>query len=152
MPYLTKVESTHSGVLEEPSTISTAPAAPVAPSTSRTKTDRRIASDSPGSSSSTVSEEESATTLHEGEPASSATVIEKKEGKEGDLEKGVSEEKERYYSKENGSEIIVVEWKGRDDPANPLNWSNARRMTSTFMFVPSLLLRSFNSELISTLP
>lgn len=89
-----------------------------------------------------MSEEESATTLHEAEPASSATVVEKKEGKEGDLEKGVSEEKERYYSKEDGSEIIVVEWKSRDDPANPLNWSNARRMTSTFMFVLSLSLRS----------
>lgn len=140
MPYLTTVDSTHSGVLEEPSTISTAPAAPIAPSTSRSKT--RTASDSPESSSSTVSEEESATTLHEAEPASSATVVEKKEGKEGDLEKGVSEEKERYYSKEDGSEIIVVEWKSRDDPANPLNWSNARRMTSTFMFVLSLSLRS----------
>lgn len=129
--------------LEEPTTLSTSiPIAPLARSTSNSSTDRRKATNRLPMTAGSDEDEDSTTTLHETEPESSATVEGKKEGKE-DLEKGASggeegEEKERYYSKEDGSEIIVVEWKGPDDPANPLNWSNGRRMVSTFMFVQSI--------------
>lgn len=118
-------------VLEEPTTLSSSvPVAPLAPSTT-SKPDRSDPTDDSTTTDATGEDQDSNITLHDAEPASSATV-------EKDVEKGerggtLEEGEERYYSKEDGSEIIVVKWKGPDDPANPLNWSNGRRMTSTFM-------------------
>lgn len=43
-----------------------------------------------------------------------------------DIEKGAS------TSDEGGGDVIVVQWKGDDDPECPLNWSFGRRMLSTF--------------------
>jgi hypothetical protein len=35
----------------------------------------------------------------------------------------------------DGSEVLVVDWKGEDDPLFPKNWSNRTRMGATFMSV-----------------
>ncbi|CEQ40474.1 SPOSA6832_02101 [Sporobolomyces salmonicolor] len=87
---------------------------------------------------------DSAITLREEDTAESGSVL---YGKETDLETGgsgggtmrptsgsdVSGNKERCYSKEDGSEVIVVDWKGKDDPLNPKNWSDRRRMGATLI-------------------
>lgn len=33
----------------------------------------------------------------------------------------------------DGSEVLIVDWKGEDDPAFPKNWSKRRRMGATLM-------------------
>lgn len=38
---------------------------------------------------------------------------------------------QRTNNEENGSSVFVVGWEGSDDPMNPKNWSNARRIGAT---------------------
>ncbi|GAA5937278.1 MFS transporter [Sporobolomyces koalae] len=138
-------------VLEEPTTVSSS--IPIAAlSKPASSSNRHRGSDATDTVGSGVGEEDedSNITLHDAEPASTATVVEK------DVEKGrapgnatKSEQEEHYYSVEDGSEIIVVKWKGPDDPANPLNWSNPRRMTSTFIVAAFTLLAPLSSSAIS---
>ncbi|GAA5893051.1 MFS transporter [Sporobolomyces salmoneus] len=138
------------GVLDEPITLSTTvPIAPLEPASSpKTKSDRIDGSHDSTGTKSEEEDQDSNITLHDAEPASSATV-EKDLGK---LEKGgisqEDEEEEKYYT-EDGTQIIVVQWKGQDDPANPLNWSNARRMTSTFIVAAFTLVAPLSSSAIA---
>ncbi|GAA5974705.1 hypothetical protein JCM5350_001257 [Sporobolomyces pararoseus] len=91
----------------------------------------------------TEEDQDSNVTLHEVEPVSSVKA-------EKDLEKGEKgvDEPEKYFT-EDGTEIIVVQWKGSDDPANPLNWSNARRMTSTLIVAAFTLVAPLSSSAIA---
>ncbi|GAA6004698.1 hypothetical protein JCM11491_002199 [Sporobolomyces phaffii] len=134
--------SESSQVLEEPTTMSgSVPIAVVG----LTSPPERNGSPDPATTADATSEDrDSNVTLHDAEPESSATV-------EKDLEKGGKGEppEEKYYSKEDGSEIIVVKWKGPDDPMNPMNWSNGRRMTSTVIVAAFTLLAPLSSSAIS---
>lgn len=124
-------EEDHTQATVEPTTVpNSAPLKPLDHSNSASSKPAQH-EDTRGSTTAETSEEDqdSNITLHEVEPVSSVKV-------EKDLEKGEKGggEPEKYFT-EDGTEIIVVQWKGPDDPANPLNWSNARRMTSTLMLV-----------------
>ncbi|GJN89890.1 hypothetical protein Rhopal_002879-T1 [Rhodotorula paludigena] len=57
-----------------------------------------------------------------------------------DIEKGAS------TSDEGEGDVIVVQWKGDDDPECPLNWSFGRRMLSTFCVAGFTLLAPLSSS------
>ncbi|BGP14908.1 hypothetical protein JCM10213_003735 [Rhodosporidiobolus nylandii] len=48
-----------------------------------------------------------------------------------------------------GKESIVVDWKGNDDPACPLNWSFRRRMAATICVALFTLLAPLSSSMIA---
>lgn len=52
-----------------------------------------------------------------------------------DLEKGLvgPHEPKIPLAAADGSQVIVVDWKGEDDPAFPKNWSKRSRMAATLM-------------------
>lgn len=55
-----------------------------------------------------------------------------------DLEKGPrgsGEYEEPSLLAADGRAVLIVDWKGEDDPAFPKNWSNRRRMGATLMWV-----------------
>ncbi|GAA5870597.1 hypothetical protein JCM8547_002057 [Rhodosporidiobolus lusitaniae] len=75
------------------------------------------------------------------------------EGEKRDLEKGAGgevegEEVDGQDDKSN-ADVIVVDWKGKDDPACPLNWSNARRTGATFCVAAFTLLAPLSSSMIA---
>jgi hypothetical protein len=79
----------------------------------------------------------STSTLHDLSDASApAGASEKREGgdkfsRPDDLD--AQEKGEGSREKDDGDveEVVIVDWKGKDDPACPLNWSYGRRMLST---------------------
>lgn len=104
-------------------------------------TSRPADSSTPGTP---IDRRSSTITLHDGEAAStggrsgSGGRREKEPARSadaaGDLEKG------RREGDEADDETIVVDWKGKDDPACPLNWTKGRRTLATLWCV--LLSRS----------
>ncbi|GAA6019164.1 hypothetical protein JCM10207_006571 [Rhodosporidiobolus poonsookiae] len=93
--------------------------------------------------------EGSTTTLHTtgGGPTGGAG-----KGVKGDLEKQggdeVEEDKDGGSSQGTG-DVIIVDWKGKDDPACPLNWSNGRRTLGTFCVAGFTLLAPLSSSMIA---
>lgn len=82
-------------------------------------------------------------TLHEAEEEAAGGPG----GGDKDLEKGAARRDSRGSSSEGG--VIVVGWKGADDPECPLNWPKSRRMLATVWCVR--LLSSSSSPAHSVL-
>ncbi|GAA6029615.1 hypothetical protein JCM8097_000964 [Rhodosporidiobolus ruineniae] len=64
-----------------------------------------------------------------------------------DLEKEAGESGGGYEKRKDG--VVVVDWKGADDPACPLNWSNGRRIAGTFAVAGFTLLAPLSSSMIA---
>lgn len=79
----------------------------------------------------------STSTLHDpSEAFTPAGASEKREGDDKfsrpeDLDAQEKGEGSREKASGDVEEVVIVDWKGKDDPACPLNWSYGRRMLST---------------------
>ncbi|GAA5834276.1 hypothetical protein JCM11251_000590 [Rhodosporidiobolus azoricus] len=68
-------------------------------------------------------------------------------GKGTEGEKGAVADGAGPHKTEGG--VIVVDWKGDDDPACPLNWGNGRRIGGTFAVAGFTLLAPLSSSMIA---
>ncbi|GAA5832055.1 hypothetical protein JCM3766R1_003701 [Sporobolomyces carnicolor] len=134
-----------SHLVDEPTTLSSAvPIAPLhRPSSSTSDEADRADPQRDLEAAATPEDQDSNITLHDAEPIDSATV-EKRETK--GIDSG--DQGESYFT-EDGTKICVVQWKGPEDPENPMNWSNGRRMTSTFIVAAFTLLAPLSSSAIA---
>ncbi|KAL8284246.1 hypothetical protein RQP46_004995 [Phenoliferia psychrophenolica] len=69
-----------------------------------------------------------------------------------DLEKGPGgsgEYDEPSLLAADGSEVLIVDWKGEDDPAFPKNWSNRRRMGATLIVAAFTFLSPLSSTMVA---
>ncbi|GAA5900702.1 hypothetical protein JCM6882_000944 [Rhodosporidiobolus microsporus] len=90
----------------------------------------------------------------DGEPSGAG-----REGEKRDLEKGKAESggegegggeaHDGTGLKKDDKGVIIVDWKGDNDPACPLNWSNTRRIGATFAVAGFTLLAPLSSSMIA---
>ncbi|KAK4701371.1 hypothetical protein P7C70_g4862, partial [Phenoliferia sp. Uapishka_3] len=82
-------------------------------------------------------------------------VVELSTEKEEDLEKGMvgpaSQEDRHKALAADGSEVIIIDWQGEDDPAFPKNWPRRTRMAAT-LIVAAFTFLSFLAGLGGSAP
>ncbi|KWU47284.1 MFS general substrate transporter [Rhodotorula sp. JG-1b] len=97
----------------------------------------------------------STSTLHDpSEAFTPAGASEKREGDDKfsrpeDLDAQEKGEGSREKASGDVEEVVIVDWKGKDDPACPLNWSYGRRMLSTLTVAGFTLLAPLSSSMIA---
>ncbi|GAA6062213.1 hypothetical protein JCM10212_006448 [Sporobolomyces blumeae] len=143
----------------EPTTIS-APVAVVAPH-ERSSSAQDVDPRRPDCNLTTSEDEGDTTTLREQvEPIRSSGDVEKGlASRAGSESEGNSERDPSWRGRAGGSrgdekdakddQVMIVDWKGPDDPAKPTNWPNPRRMTSTLIVAAFTVLAPLSSSAIS---